>query len=97
MSYALWFQSKRTDCNHIFLNFVPTLTLADPAKLEDTVKSMVLRYGPRIWKLRVMEAEIKMTIKYESFLGAVGRLLSRSVSFLQSCPVRQRDRNDLSS
>ncbi len=42
---------------------MPTLTLTDPTKLEDTVKAMVLRYGSRIWKLRVMEAEIKMTIK----------------------------------
>ena len=57
-------QSKKTDCNHIFLNFVPTLTLSDLGKLEDTVKSIVLRYGSRIWKLRVTEAEIKMTIKY---------------------------------
>jgi len=55
--------ARRTDCNHIFLNFVPTMTLSDPAKLEDTVRNMVLRYGERIWKLRVLQAEIKMTIK----------------------------------
>ena len=56
--------SKRTDCNHIFLNFVPTLTLTGPTKLEETVRSMVMRYGSRIWKLRVLQAEIKMTIKF---------------------------------
>jgi len=27
-------QASKTDCNHIFLNFVPTLTLTDPAKVR---------------------------------------------------------------
>ena len=28
------FQAKKTDCNHIFLNFVPTLTLTEPGKVR---------------------------------------------------------------
>ncbi|XP_021925280.1 acetyl-CoA carboxylase [Zootermopsis nevadensis] len=55
-------QAKRTDCNHIFLNFVPTVIM-DAAKIEESVTSMVLRYGPRLWKLRVLQAELKMTIR----------------------------------
>lgn len=55
-------QSKRTDCNHIFLNFVPTVIM-DPAKIEESVTKMVLRYGPRLWKLRVLQAELKMVIR----------------------------------
>ncbi|KAK3576974.1 hypothetical protein CHS0354_005975 [Potamilus streckersoni] len=58
--------AKRTDCNHIFLNFVPTLTLSDPGKLEDTVRSMVMRYGSRLIKLRVLHAELKFTIRITS-------------------------------
>ncbi|XP_015588836.1 acetyl-CoA carboxylase isoform X3 [Cephus cinctus] len=54
--------AKRTDCNHIFLNFAPTVIM-DPARIEESVTSMVLRYGPRLWKLRVRQAEIKMTIR----------------------------------
>lgn len=54
--------AKRTDCNHIFLNFVPTVIM-DLARIEESVTSMVLRYGPRLWKLRVRQAEIKMTIR----------------------------------
>ncbi|XP_012280846.1 acetyl-CoA carboxylase isoform X2 [Orussus abietinus] len=54
--------AKRTDCNHIFLNFVPTVIM-DPVRIEESVTSMVLRYGPRLWKLRVRQAEIKMTIR----------------------------------
>ena len=46
--------SRRTDCNHIFLNFVPTVIM-DPSKVEESVRSMVMRYGPRLWKLRVLQ------------------------------------------
>ncbi|GLV36890.1 Acetyl-CoA carboxylase [Carabus blaptoides fortunei] len=55
--------SKRTDCNHIFLNFVPTVIM-DPMKIKEAVTSMVMRYGPRLWKLRVLQAELKMVIRH---------------------------------
>lgn len=54
--------AKRTDCNHIFLNFVPKVTM-DPTKIAENVKNMVMRYGPRLWKLRVLQAELRMTIR----------------------------------
>ncbi|XP_050664997.1 acetyl-CoA carboxylase isoform X2 [Leptidea sinapis] len=54
--------AKRTDCNHIFLNFGPTI-LIDPAKIEESVYTMVMRYGPRLWKLRVLQAEIRFTLR----------------------------------
>ncbi|CAO2644622.1 Acetyl-CoA carboxylase 1 [Lemmus lemmus] len=52
----------RTDCNHIFLNFVPTVIM-DPSKIEESVRSMVMRYGSRLWKLRVLQAELKINIR----------------------------------
>lgn len=78
----------RTDCNHIFLNFVPTVNM-DPSKvrfkniataiapelyclatfchlflqIEESVRSMVMRYGSRLWKLRVLQAELKINIR----------------------------------
>uniref|UniRef100_A0A4W5QEN6 Acetyl-CoA carboxylase beta n=1 Tax=Hucho hucho TaxID=62062 RepID=A0A4W5QEN6_9TELE len=52
----------RTDCNHIFLNFVPTVIM-DPSKIEESVHSMVMRYGSRLWKLRVLQAELKINIR----------------------------------
>lgn len=55
-------EAKRTDCNHIFLNFVPSVIM-DPAKIEESVTRMVMRYGPRLWKLRVLQAELKMVIR----------------------------------
>nr|XP_035941869.1 LOW QUALITY PROTEIN: acetyl-CoA carboxylase 2 [Halichoerus grypus] len=54
--------SVRTDCNHIFLNFVPTVIM-DPFKIEESVRSMVMRYGSRLWKLRVLQAEVKINIR----------------------------------
>lgn len=55
-------EAKRTDCNHIFLNFVPSVIM-DPAKIEESVTKMVMRYGPRLLKLRVLQAELKMVIR----------------------------------
>ncbi|KAM9858236.1 acetyl-CoA carboxylase 2 isoform 2-T2 [Aulostomus maculatus] len=52
----------RTDCNHIFLNFVPTVIM-DPSKVKESVRSMVMRYGSRLWKLRVLQAELKINIR----------------------------------
>ncbi|KAL7392461.1 hypothetical protein ABVT39_025157 [Epinephelus coioides] len=54
--------SVRTDCNHIFLNFVPTVIM-DPSKVKESVRSMVMRYGSRLWKLRVLQAELKINIR----------------------------------
>lgn len=54
--------AKHTDCNHIFLNFVPCVIM-DPAKIEESVTKMIMRYGPRLWKLRVLQAELKLVIR----------------------------------
>uniref|UniRef100_A0A8C0XE11 acetyl-CoA carboxylase n=1 Tax=Castor canadensis TaxID=51338 RepID=A0A8C0XE11_CASCN len=62
--------SVRTDCNHIFLNFVPTVIM-DPFKIEESVRSMVMRYGSRLWKLRVLQAEVKINIRQTTAGSAV--------------------------
>ncbi|CAF3808089.1 unnamed protein product, partial [Adineta steineri] len=54
--------ANKTDCNHVFMCVVPTVCI-EPAKLEESVRSMVLRYGIRLWKLRILQAELKMTIR----------------------------------
>ncbi|EPY87349.1 acetyl-CoA carboxylase 2 [Camelus ferus] len=60
----------RTDCNHIFLNFVPTVIM-DPSKIEEAVRSMVMRYGSRLWRLRVLQAEVKINIRQTTLDSAV--------------------------
>nr|KAF6463656.1 acetyl-CoA carboxylase beta [Rousettus aegyptiacus] len=62
--------SVRTDCNHIFLNFVPTVIM-DPYKIEESVRSMVMRYGSRLWKLRVLQAEVKINIRQTTTGGVI--------------------------
>ncbi|XP_027422308.1 acetyl-CoA carboxylase 2 isoform X1 [Bos indicus x Bos taurus] len=62
--------SVRTDCNHIFLNFVPTVIM-DPSKIEESVRSMVMRYGSRLWKLRVLQAEVKINIRQTTADSAI--------------------------
>ncbi|KFQ91765.1 Acetyl-CoA carboxylase 2, partial [Nipponia nippon] len=52
----------RTDCNHIFLNFVPTVVM-DPSKVRFSVSCFPLPSGPRLWKLRVLQAEVKINIR----------------------------------
>lgn len=54
--------AKRTDCNHVFLNFVPTVIM-NPSKIEESIRCIVNRYGRRLWSLRVLQAEIKMTLR----------------------------------
>lgn len=53
----------RTDCNHIFLNFVPPVML-DPHKIQEKMLTIISQYGIRLYKLRVTEAEIKITIRF---------------------------------
>jgi len=36
--------ANKTDCNHVFMCFVPTVCI-EPSKLEESVRGMVLRYG----------------------------------------------------
>jgi hypothetical protein len=36
--------ANKTDCNHVFMCFVPTVCM-EPSRLEDSVRGMILRYG----------------------------------------------------
>ncbi len=56
-------QSMRTDCNHIFLHFVPPVIL-DPRKIQAKMLSIVSQYGVRLYRHRVTEAEIKCAIRW---------------------------------
>ncbi|KAI9204928.1 acetyl-CoA carboxylase [Polychytrium aggregatum] len=47
-----------TDCNHLFINFIPTFEL-DTAAIEQSLRDFVDRHGARLWKLRVTTAEIR--------------------------------------
>lgn len=43
-----------------FVNFA---TFYNALQIEESVRSMVMRYGSRLWKLRVLQAELKINIR----------------------------------
>ncbi|KAL7749387.1 acetyl-coenzyme-A carboxylase [Sorochytrium milnesiophthora] len=52
---------KNTDCNHLFLNFVPHFDI-HPSHIQDSLKGFLERHGRRLWKLRVVTAEVRFLI-----------------------------------
>ncbi|KAJ3169538.1 acetyl-coenzyme-A carboxylase [Geranomyces variabilis] len=55
-------QYPNTDCNHLFVNFVPTFEI-DVDAAEASLKEFVERHGQRLWKLRVAIAEVRFIIR----------------------------------
>ncbi|EGF84402.1 hypothetical protein BATDEDRAFT_18673 [Batrachochytrium dendrobatidis JAM81] len=51
-----------TDCNHLFLNIIPTFQL-DLDEMESSLRSFVERHGKRLFKLRVTTAEVRFLRK----------------------------------
>ncbi|TPX37671.1 acetyl-CoA carboxylase [Synchytrium microbalum] len=51
-----------TDCNHLFINFVPTFEL-DLSTVESSLHEFIERHGIRLWKLRVTQAEVRFVVK----------------------------------
>ncbi|KAJ3215866.1 acetyl-coenzyme-A carboxylase [Dinochytrium kinnereticum] len=50
-----------TDCNHLFLNFIPTLPL-DMKVVERRLMGFLDRHGRRLWRGRVTSAEIRFIL-----------------------------------
>ncbi|CAG8461604.1 13367_t:CDS:2 [Racocetra fulgida] len=53
---------KNSDCNHLFINYIPTFVL-EPRQIEEAVKSFIERHGKRLWRLRVIDAEVRFKVK----------------------------------
>ena len=52
--------ANRTDGNHIFLNFVPCISI-DPVKIGGDIKAIVFKYATRLLKLQVLRASTHLT------------------------------------
>jgi len=68
----------KSDCNHLYINSVPIVSL-EPEVFAKQLNVIVLRYAKRLRKLRVTEAEIRMTFK----TSATSELMP--VRFVVSC------------
>ncbi|KAG0277801.1 acetyl-coenzyme-A carboxylase [Linnemannia exigua] len=53
---------KQSDCNHLFINFIPTFQL-DATEVETALKGFIDRHGKRLWRLRVTGAEIRFNVQ----------------------------------
>ena len=64
LEVAVLTAKQKTDCNHIFMNFAPTVTI-DPTKIaSDIERNFVIRYAHRLMKLKVKYAEIRMAVRW---------------------------------
>ena len=52
--------ANRTDGNHIFLNFVPCISI-DPVKIGGDIKAIVFKYATRLLKLQVLRDSTNLT------------------------------------
>ena len=55
--------ANRTDGNHIFLNFVPCISI-DPVKIGGDIKAIVFKYATRLLKLQVLRDSTYLTEKH---------------------------------
>ncbi|KND02645.1 uncharacterized protein SPPG_01732 [Spizellomyces punctatus DAOM BR117] len=62
-------QYPNTDCNHLFINFVPTFEI-DIDAAEASLKEFVDRHGQRLWKLRVATAEVRFIFRRGNTLNS---------------------------
>ncbi|PVV03111.1 hypothetical protein BB560_002423 [Smittium megazygosporum] len=57
-------QYPSTDCNHLFINFLPIFNL-DASHFEPAYRGFLDRHGERLFKLRVSIAEIRFLVQSE--------------------------------
>ncbi|CAI2186379.1 8122_t:CDS:10 [Funneliformis geosporum] len=55
-------EHKISDCNHLFINFIPTFEL-EPKQVEEAVKVLINRHGKRLWRLCVIGAEVRFKVE----------------------------------
>ncbi|KAK8115361.1 Acetyl-CoA carboxylase [Apiospora kogelbergensis] len=51
--------NNNSDLNHMFLNFTPVFQLL-PEEVEHSLQGFLDRFGPRAWRLRVAQVEIRI-------------------------------------
>ncbi|KAG5678324.1 hypothetical protein PVAND_008009 [Polypedilum vanderplanki] len=54
-------QAKKTDSNHIFMAFLPCVIM-DPIVTQTEINKMISTYATRLWKLRVLQIEMKFIL-----------------------------------
>jgi biotin carboxylase/acetyl-CoA carboxylase carboxyltransferase component/biotin carboxyl carrier protein len=71
---------RRTDCNHIFINVIPTVRI-DVEDIQKICKRMFMRYAQRCWLLRVFVVEVKVSTFSSEGTGSAAFLPLRFLLF----------------
>ncbi|KAJ3342820.1 acetyl-coenzyme-A carboxylase [Gonapodya sp. JEL0774] len=53
---------SNTDCNHIYINFIPTFVL-ELSDIEKALKSLTIRNGTRLFRSRFTDAELRFVLQ----------------------------------
>ena len=64
LEVAIKSHSYKTDQNHVFLNFAPSVNM-EANEVLNSVSEAVLKYGRRLWELRVTQAELKINVRQD--------------------------------
>ncbi|CAI2186462.1 18318_t:CDS:2, partial [Funneliformis geosporum] len=81
-------EHKNSDCNHLFINFIPTFVL-EPKQVEEAVKGFINRHKKRLWRLRVTEAEVCFKVEDPTLVTSYPlRVIINNVSGVQ-CTCNQ--------
>lgn len=82
-------QYEGADCNHIFLNFLPTITMACD-QVTAFIMRVLMKHGPHFYKLRITDGEVLANVR-ENAQGEVRRvrwLIHNEAGFIQTNTLR---------
>ncbi|KAJ3395827.1 acetyl-coenzyme-A carboxylase [Lobulomyces angularis] len=91
---VVWSEYPNTDCNHLFINFIPTFEL-DLKAIENCLKEMVDKHGKRLWKLRITNAEVRFIMRHSGSQSAkpIRFMISSSTGYVTRVEIYQEVRD----
>lgn len=93
---VVWSKYPNTDCNHLFINFIPTFEL-DLGSVEQCLKELVDKHGKRLWKLRITQAEVRFIMRHSALQSAkpIRFVMSSSTGYVTRVEIYQEVRDSV--
>jgi Acetyl-CoA carboxylase, central region len=63
-----------TDCNHVLLNLVPSISLS-LAEIEEGIRDILRRFASKLVKLRITECEVRFNRQSSDGIARPGRIM----------------------
>ena len=85
----------KVDCNHIFMNFIPTICVS-PEDIKEIFSKFLERHGKRMGRQRVQSGEIKLMIKQtpRSPAYSIRFIISNVTGFVLNVHTYREAKND---